>query len=728
MIIVPNNLTKASIINTIKTDSILLLSDYLTMLLDQTNYMVASQTIITYFLSQHVKASEVDKVLSLVRTVYQENISIESLKQSSYPNSQWLAKIIDHLKTELTQHNLVHPDNIPNILSKLAVLDPVYPEIQYYGFSILKPNIEAFFKHYKIPPSPSSSNTASLYTQYFHSIDEEVKSALDWQQSGDNRHIVLLDNQDYSSILNRRYHSLSGQDYSDKPLILDVIGGISAPNPGLPIASLTHLYATGQYPIGYSLLGLLSKQFHMRQTTIPLDNKLSYIKQPMTNKNGAISATEAIRYIEGVCDFWRIKISSHPAIRKALTNLQTLSYCNISLPYTKWHKLFLQALTQIRTVQPTLSPLDVMGARLSEIWVLGSQKENWRQVKTLTALSNDSISAEQYDYLIYSADHIIFSLQKTGVSGEPLHLPEGINTTEYCHTMHNDSIALDTLIEPKALVDERIKGGISLIQDYASCPFKAYSRYRLKLFSKQPQMLGIQPHHYGTIAHRVLELIYQAIPDQQALHDFDEAQAPLIIERAWQELSVVHNLHPKLQGIVKDRLLHTTLKWLDTDKSRSDFSIHALEKAFKLNLGDHLIDIRIDRIDYEEGKPVLIDYKTGQVNITDTFHPTFHHPQMALYALTQTTLPKVAYAKLSHTGSSLQALDLSSESCVKKHSQARGEEIDDIDALKATWNERATNILNRYQMGIYHVAPINPSVCNLCDYQSLCRVYDQGEY
>ena len=51
-----------------------------------------------------------------------------------------------------------------------------------------------------------------------------------------------------------------------------------------------------------------------------------------------------------------------------------------------------------------------------------------------------------------------------------------------------------------------------------------------------------------------------------------------------------------------------------------------------------------------------------------------------------------------------------------------------INELMDQWKKRSENILNRYKLGIYTITPVNPSVCNLCDFQSLCRIYDVGEY
>ena len=729
MIIVPNIQTKQNLLEKLATDSIMSIDEYAEALLDQSHFHKASKAQLLYCISQKVDRHHINPTLSHIQAIYRSSLNSAMLSSSKHPNSKWLAGILDHIESTLEKYKLIHPDNILNRLTKLSVTH-LYDELYHHGFDLITPSQKTFFDHFNIQELKLSEPPSKHHHQYFQSIEDEVKTALSWQSESPDRQIILLDNQSYTQIINRELYAVTGTDHSSISPMLELIIGVSSPTPVIPSHLIPFLIKHHKRPKGLDLGSLLSKRLFKRSIDINLSHYFNTLDHPITQDKSPISSAIALDYIYQTALLWGISANDpiHEILINALGQIKSISSLDDHLPYQTWHNLFSQILKPKRARSPIISALDAMGGWFKEAWILGAQSENWQCTQIFPAIPKEYLITERYDFLANIADHTIFSLQKSGISGEHLILPEFLQSRAITITRSTQSVTLEELIDEPFELNDKIEGGIGLIQDYAACPFKAFARYRMKLFSKSLQTHGILPNHYGTVTHNALEKLYESISSKDDLESINLKDIPDMIEQSWQRLPALSHLQPNLTTIIKNRLHETITKWLETDRNRDDFTISSLEKAFTLTFGEHQINIRVDRIDSENGRPVLIDYKTGQTNITDTFHPNFHHPQMALYALTQPMIPTVAYAKLHHEKTTYQALNLDCEKTVKKHTQAKGETITEINELMDQWKKRSENILNRYKLGIYTITPVNPSVCNLCDFQSLCRVYDLGEY
>ena len=508
---------------------------------------------------------------------------------------------------------------------------------------------------------------------------------------------------------------------------------ITKPKPSLPHEVISHVIQTKRYPEGMSPLQLINKEYYQ---SAPIPLTFSYLHMPLMTSSTSIPVDQFISIIHEITQIWRLDTTNlvQKKLEAALCNLNTLSLLNHTQPYQKWHTEFSNLLADSQDPSSHLTilpPEEACGSQFDGLWFIGAEHSSWKQRPKLYALPPAYVATKDWLFLAEASPTTILSLQTTSETGKLQHIPVTLNSEPYptdnLEPSQNNLSPIQTIEDWTLTHDSPLQGGVSLIQDYQACPFKAFAKHRLKLRKKSPITHDIAPNHYGTITHDVLEQIYQEIQHQDELQQIERSHIQTQLDLIWSRHKASKRLHPNLVTILKNRMLETIQEWIHTDQSRPPFTVHALETKALLPLGEHTITIRIDRIDYVNQQPVLIDYKTGRANIVDTFLPSFEHPQMALYSLTQEQPSSIAYAKLLPKAALWQPVDLSCDKTLNKHLSARGHEHMSLQSLKDLWTQKACSSLSQYTQGLFQAAPASPKTCDQCDFMSLCRIYDQGE-
>lgn len=735
MIIVPNNHAKKTYKPTANTLQISTLSNYLAQQLSFTSFETASKAIINHMLEQWIEPQHLASVKQHIRYIYQHDLCTQQLLKEDYPNTQWIVNILLKLEKELLQHQLIHPDATAKTL--MAHSTPPQNPPQLFGCSEIKPSITRLFRNWKattLPADSASGRKQTLLAKY-EQVTDEVVAALKWHTQTPNSAIVVL-NPRYRQAINfhmLNYCSIISNIANDDPLIRTIIH-ITKPNPSLPREVISYLMQAKSYPEGMSPLQLINKEYYQ---SAPIPLTFSYLHTPLMISSTSIPVDQFITIILEITQFWRLGKTGiiQKKLEAALCNLNTLSLLNLAQPYQKWH-IALSNLLADSQDPPShltiLSPEEACGSQFDGLWFIGAEHSSWKQRPKLYALPPAYISTKDWLFLAEASPITILSLQTTSETGELQHIPATLNPEPYprctLQPSKNNISPIQTIEDWTLTHDSPLQGGVSLIQDYQACPFKAFAKHRLKLRKKSPITHDIAPNHYGTITHDVLEQIYQEIQHQDELHQIESSHIQTQLDLIWSRHKASKSLHPNLVTILKSRMLETIQEWIQTDQSRPPFTVHALETKALLPLGEHTITVRIDRIDHVNQQPVLIDYKTGRANIVDTFLPSFEHPQMALYSLTQEQPSSIAYAKLLPKAALWQPVDLSCDKTLNKHLSARGHELMSLQSLKDLWTQKAYSSLSQYTQGMFQAAPASPKTCDQCDFMSLCRIYDQGEH
>jgi superfamily I DNA/RNA helicase/RecB family exonuclease len=128
----------------------------------------------------------------------------------------------------------------------------------------------------------------------------------------------------------------------------------------------------------------------------------------------------------------------------------------------------------------------------------------------------------------------------------------------------------------------------------------------------------------GTLVHWVAE---QAAPNA-TVADLTE-----LLEQGWSRLEFTAPWHGVSERARAQRMLVALAKWLSD--SRTGLTLVAVEKPFKVEIGDAVVSGKVDRLEQDDnGRLVVIDLKTGKNKPTNA--DVLNHPQLAVYQLAVT--------------------------------------------------------------------------------------------
>jgi probable DNA repair protein len=176
---------------------------------------------------------------------------------------------------------------------------------------------------------------------------------------------------------------------------------------------------------------------------------------------------------------------------------------------------------------------------------------------------------------------------------------------------------------PPLAANEKVQGGVSVLETQAINPLWAFFRYRLGVkglpaYGELPQMAL-----RGKFLHGVMERIWESLRDQSGLQlAIDDATLLPQLERivnavATKELSAYDTTLRELEIGRAIRVVHD---WLLKEADRAPFVAQEIEQKRQLNLNGLVLDVRLDRLDHlvseDQGDGTkhlaVIDYKTGR--------------------------------------------------------------------------------------------------------------------
>lgn len=278
----------------------------------------------------------------------------------------------------------------------------------------------------------------------------------------------------------------------------------------------------------------------------------------------------------------------------------------------------------------------------------------------------------------------------------------------------------------------RAKGGSKIFENQSNCAFKAFATHQLGFLSEDETEFGLDGLDRGNVVHLLLDKLWERLQTKAVLSEMNEsARRELIselIEQCFEQSAFKLNSDKlSLLKHEKRRLLTLLFDWLlQEDKRPNNFSVIEREEPREAELAGIRYKYIIDRLDItDDGRTVIIDYKTGAVNRKDWTGERIRNPQMPLYAL---ALDKVKNKSVSGIAfAQVKALDpkyieLSEQDIFRKPSRySAGYEADWVEN-RNSWPEIFEQLAKDFLAGEACVNPIDENTCQYCDLQSMCRV------
>lgn len=420
-----------------------------------------------------------------------------------------------------------------------------------------------------------------------------------------------------------------------------------------------------------------------------------------------------------------------------------------------------------------LGILEAAGMDFDHLWVMGLSDEQWplrsrpnpflpielqREAKLPLCSTAESLaySRRLTNGWISGANEVILSFPKfsddrDGHELKPSLLikciPEG-QPVFPAITQHRDLIMQSGELEyledsqapplDKETIQYGIKGGTSVIKDYAACPFRAWAKHRLHIDSLDAPHTGLNAMERGSLVHQVLAHIWSQLKTKEALDAIDPHDLENLLDSAAQYAVLQMQQHKpvalsdRFAQIEQQRLVRLIREWLQEEKKRDPFTVIAIEEKRTIQVGDLILHGRLDRVDeLGNGQHIVIDYKTRKQSIQTMMGERPDEPQLPLYlVMTETQQAAgVAFAavKLGTMGLTGIVRDVGLLPGAKVFSELNGDKpFNSWGELIATWQHLLTNLADGFSSGDAKVDPKNfPVTCEYCDMQLFCRIYER---
>ncbi len=286
---------------------------------------------------------------------------------------------------------------------------------------------------------------------------------------------------------------------------------------------------------------------------------------------------------------------------------------------------------------------------------------------------------------------------------------------------------------------EQTRGGTGLIKSQAICPFQSFAINRLGAKPLEEPAFGPDALERGNLMHEVLHAVWEELKDHAHLAALDASARRALAERAAaravsarsRELPDVYT--PRVTALEKERLAGRVSAWLDKEALRPPFRVLESEAEHLLKIGRLSLRTRVDRIDeLPDGGRVIIDYKTGQVDVNAWLEPRPDEPQLPLYAIANPErLAGLMFACLKPGEMRFAGLaerdGVAAGVTAYAGRKRRPEEAPDWGALMRYWQANLESLAVEYAEGDARVQPKSAADCERCHLSTFCRIHELGD-
>ena len=351
-------------------------------------------------------------------------------------------------------------------------------------------------------------------------------------------------------------------------------------------------------------------------------------------------------------------------------------------------------------------------------------------------------ATELMQALLRAGDEVVFSWaardgeQPNRPSPFLAHLPQ----REY-------SVAVGPALEPVAthvwtdepalalMPEEKIRGGVTVLQTQAVNPLWAFFQHRLKVRGLPAYAQWPATFDRGNFLHRVLQLLWQGWGDQSrmleqlAKPNWTDVLRDMIDKVAADKLA---QWPPALRELEKQRGFEVISDWLAFEATREPFKVVEREGDHHFIEGGLTLRLTIDRIDeLATGERIVFDYKSGSTlpqPANDWQSRPLRNAQLLVYASVLTAEGKppdaLAWIWLHAAGVSVRGLsdDVIALSGIELLAQQKWAELPWQEQTKR-WDANVRALAREFAAGVHENRFWQPKDLDYCSIKALLRLH-----
>ncbi|MFT7294488.1 MAG: ATP-dependent helicase/nuclease subunit B, partial [Pseudohongiellaceae bacterium] len=296
---------------------------------------------------------------------------------------------------------------------------------------------------------------------------------------------------------------------------------------------------------------------------------------------------------------------------------------------------------------------------------------------------------------------------------------------------------------PALAANAKVRGGVSVLSNQSSCPFRGFAKHRLNANTLQEFNSGLSSMARGTAVHIAMEIFYSQIKNISDLTTLPPGDLKIRIESASHEAVTYLNrnfrrvMTPKFSEIEQTRLEVLLSLFVQLDVKRQDFSLLSQEKSYQWQHGNLHLTLKMDRVDQlSDGSLALIDYKTGKHAATrqSWLQERPEDMQLPLYFVVASESEDVSIGALSIAHVNIEKMEFTGLAATGSFGHLL-KPVSDDDKIEYTWEElgalwkkRISLLADEFVGSKANVNPVNDQkTCLYCGLQSLCRVQELRE-
>jgi ATP-dependent helicase/nuclease subunit B len=271
-------------------------------------------------------------------------------------------------------------------------------------------------------------------------------------------------------------------------------------------------------------------------------------------------------------------------------------------------------------------------------------------------------------------------------------------------------------------------GGTAIFRLQSACPFQAFAKVRLGADRLETAAPGLSALDRGNLIHDVLAGVWKEVGSHETLVTENSSYLNAVVhdevESCIRKLATTKRAlqEPRFAAIEQIRLEKLVTGWLELEKERQPFIVLPLEENRQVSVGGIELTIRADRIDrLDDGKLVIVDYKTSRHGPSEWDGPRLDEPQLPLYAVTADIPLGAVVFGVVKSGESRFAGLAASNGILPGVKAPAGD--DALENRVPEWREILQNLAADFRSGKAAVDPKQPhQTCRICGLHGFCRM------